>query len=947
MLNITKITPRGKAANSGAAMLEYLKATEYYRDKDGADRSSSIWFGAGAAALGLDGVVAIQDMDKLASGFDPKTDAPLVQNAGEKPVWRPEKDNQGNVLLDRHGKERGRWDGRIPAFDLTFSAPKSLSVLFAAAEGETRDSLLAAHSEAVRATLGYLEQRLETRRGKGGRDVLAIEGMAASLHTHFASREVRGDGEVSQDCGDPQVHTHALLYNVCKGADGQWATIDGNELFAEPKALGALYRSELAANLKSLGYGIQQERQIGEDGEPTGDVYYEIAGVSQEIRDHFSRRRQSVEAYMRNHQVDAQQAALATRKNKDEPTFSELSEIWQQTIDGLRRDNPDLLPDTAALRQQPDQVQPLNDQQIVADLEANNAVWTRHDLLKHLAQERPGLRIADLVQEVDAFAGRNGIERVAPEQLHIDDQGRNLAKRHTEDRFASQAMIAVEQQMLARAEKRIADRQHVLPAEAVGAAVQRYEQTKGFTLAQEQRVAVDHLTQKEGGVSILAGRAGTGKTSTIGAAVEAWQEAGYQVQGLSTAWQAAKKLQAESGIQSRSIQSFLGQLRHGKTSLSQKSVIIVDEAGMVGTRDLARVQEAVDKAGGKLVLMGDHHQLQSVSAGGPLRLLAQKVGSATLGDIRRQQWREGLDAAKQFYDAPDRLRSRSENRELGNEILAKLKRAATIVPAESIKQAREDLTADWLADKRPAGDKLIIAGTRRDVDALNQNIREGLRSSGRVGAVDHTISVQRGSAAAASMPVAEGDRLRFSAKDRDLGTVNGTVAVVERIVTAAGKPATIHARIESDIAAENGRRIAWKADQAVNVGHGYAMTVHKSQGQGAPSVYQLAHRGMTDRHLQLVAFTRAKQSFRLYGSDQDLDERLLSERMATDRLKLNAIEQRRPQPVQVKPQVMRRLAATPDTSDALRQRMQAVGVKLAEVGQRMRKAVGLDRSMSR
>lgn len=884
MLNITKITPRGHAADSGGALIAYLQATEYYRGADGKEQSSSQWFGRAAAALGLSGSVQKEDMDQLIEGYAPDGRA-LVQNAGERPIWRPELDDQGRPLLDRHGKERGRWDGRTPAFDLTFSAPKSLSVLFAATDGSERDALLDAHSRAVRATLDYLEDRIETRRGKSGRDVIGVRGLAASLHTHFASREVR-DGE--QDCGDPQVHTHALLYNLCQGVDGKWATIDGHELFSAPKTLGALYRSELAANLRDLGYGIEKTRHLNDRGEPTGDVFFEVAGVSQEICDHFSKRCHSVEAYMRAHHVDAQHAALATRKNKDEPTFSELSEIWGRTIEGLRRETPDLLPEPHELKRQPDKVESLGDRQIIDAIEEKAAVWTRHDLLRQIAQERPGMRIPELLQELDDFTQRNSIERVAPEQIHADDRGRTVAKRHTEDRFASQSMLEVERRIIDSARARKDETRHALPPDQIAVSVERYEQSKGYRLSQEQRAAVEHLTGP-GGVSILAGRAGTGKTSTIGAVVEAYRAAGYEVHGVATAWQAARKLEAESGIASRSIRAFSSAISRGQMTLAPRSVVIVDEAGMVGSRALERVQAAADKSGAKLILLGDHHQLQAVEAGGPLRLLSRTVGAAKLTEIRRQEWSAGRDAANAFYAAPDRLRSRAENQTLGAAILAKLKTSAQILPAESTKQAREDLVTDYLASNTPAREKLVLAGTRRDCAAMNSAIRDGMKKSGQLAARDYEIATEAG-----ALPVAAGDRVRFGRKDQRLGVVNGTTAIIESIGADTQGRMIVRARVESDITKEQGRVLSWPADRAVSLDHAYAMTVHRSQGEGRREVYQLAHKGMTDRHLQLVAFTRAKRQFRLYGSDQDLDPRLLPERIGADRLKANAIEHRRP-----------------------------------------------------
>jgi uncharacterized membrane protein len=140
------------------------------------------------------------------------------------------------------------------------------------------------------------------------------------------------------------------------------------------------------------------------------------------------------------------------------------------------------------------------------------------------------------------------------------------------------------------------------------------------------------------------------------------------------------------------------------------------------------------------------------------------------------------------------------------------------------------------------------------------------------------------------------NRVRFGKRDKVLGVVNGSLAVIERVSRSKGGQVTVHARVESDIKAEHARTLSWSADRKLAVEHAYAITVRKSQGEGRREIYQLAHKGMTDRHLQLVAFTREKRSFKLYGSDQDLVPRLLPERVGTDRFKDNASEHRRAAP---------------------------------------------------
>lgn len=902
MLTITALTARGTSSKSGADIIAYLKSSEYLRDKDCQTIAASAWWGRGAEDLGLSGQnVDEKTMDALAQGFGPDGATKLCRNAGEKPRWEVRKDEQGNVLLDKDGKERGQWvGGHRVGFDLTFSSVKSFSVAFAAASPEERDRLRDAHDSAVNDALAYLEGCVETRRGKAGKDVIGVKGLVVSKHLHAGSRDL-----------DPQIHTHCLCYGVAQGNDGKWSTYDPVELYRNKMAAGALYRDALAYNLQKIGYGIEKCPERDADGEETGRVYFRIAGVSDEVCVAFSKRRAAILDYQQKHGGSAQQACLATRQRKDEPAYDELTSMWSSTLEQMRRDNPTMFRTTEELKgKKNDLGESVSDEKILERLHETESIFTREALVERLALEHVGRWSPEqILREADAFVKRAGIEAVAPEPIHIDDQGRTLARRHTADRYASKDILALEQSVVDRAKARQHDAVVRVDKEKVDAAVKAYEQERGFSLTTEQRKAVDWITMETGGTAAVQGRAGSGKTAVVSAWVSGMKADGRGIIGAAVGWDAAKKLEAESGIKSYSTKSLIGQLDRGTLVLNPKSVVVLDEAGMAGLQTVARLQEHVDRAGAKLVLQGDLKQLQPVDAGSPFRLAIDAVGERSLTDIRRQRAQSDRDTAAAFYaDGGDGLRSRAENKRLGDGVLSRLKKHNQIEAYGSQKEAMEGLVADYLADSTPAREKLIIAGKRADVRALNLAVRAGLKKSGRLGREVHTMDVlDRGEAG--TLDVSVGDHVRFGKKDVRLGVVNGNGGVVESFGRDDEGRLTLTVRLESEVKADEGRRVRVVPAEYKALQHAYASTVHKAQGQGKEKVFHLADTGMTDRQLSLVAFTRTKGAYKLYGADADLDPGFLGERMGTDRLKANALEARKPQDPTLRDPTFRERAA--------------------------------------
>lgn len=851
MMSLHTLTHTGRSSKNGAAVLEYLKATEYYRDANGSELSSSRWWGKGAKALGLEGVVDAKDMDHLARGFAPDGTTKLVQNAGK--------------------------DSQRVGTDCTFSAPKSVSVLYAASNDEQREALRQAQTNAVNAALGFLQSRVETRRGKGGAEHMDVDGLVVSQHTHFGSREL-----------DPQLHTHCLVYAVSLGEDGRWGSLDNHELTRNIRSAGALYRAELAHQLQQLGFGVEQQRERDSNDRETGQVYFEVVGVDPELCERLSKRRLAIEAYVSEHQCTFQEACLATRQEKNEPSYDDLTKMWETMLAEQRQQHPSIFRSVAELKGLDNQLEPeqATRAQVLSRLHANNAVFSTPELIERLALEGVGRQsAADILSEVTSFQRGSDLQRIGGRE-HGGGVNHSEARRHREERHAATWMVAMEQEVNDRAQVRQGDTRVRISEAALTAAVQRYEAQHGFSLTDEQKAAAKFIACETGGLACLSGRAGTGKTTVSAVWIDALRTEGRNVIGCSTSWAAAKKLEAEAGITSFATVKLLGDLDKGETTLTARDVVVLDEAGMVGTPTLIALQRHCDQAGAKLVCQGDHLQLQPIEAGSPFRIAIGAIGDKKLTEIRRQKDQDDRDTANLFY-AGKSGRGQEDSLRLGKKIYQRLETNGHIVACTDQKRALLRLADDYVASVQPASEKLVIAGQRAEVSTLNRAIRERLVEQGEVGRNGHTFTANNGRSFE-QMTVADGDRIRFGKRDTDMGISNGDVGVVTGVRITAKGSLLLTVRLESDIAAEHGRTVKLDTATYHSMTHAYAMTVHKSQGQGKQEVFHLANAAMADNQSALVAFTRskAKGGYKLYGDKDGLEE--LRKKLGMERLKENA-----------------------------------------------------------
>lgn len=861
MLTRSELKNPGKKRGRGAGnVAKYLFETEYYVGKDGVAKSQNCWLGKGAEALGLTGEVDQKAFARLLDGYGPSGQK-LAQNAG-----------RGDRLLGH---------------DLTFSADKTLSLLFIEASPEEREKLMAAHHAAAEKALEYVQEQMTARRGHAGKgEGVAVVGLAIARFDHFSTR-----------AGDPDLHSHYVVANAALGADGKWSTFDGMAIKAHCKAAGALYRAELAQAVKGLAYGVESRRVLDNAGRETGEVWHKVAGVGDDESRYFSKRREEIEAYMDEHGVSAQEANMRTRKAKErgEPPL-------EQTLAENRREMQRLRAEGVVTWQSAEDLKgrasvglaPSTDAEILRRLHAQEAIFSKADLLERLAKDRGDSMGADALRaEAADFLTRAGIVR-----LRDDEHGR--------ERYASQAHIDLEKSIGERAAARKDDTSVRVAPARVDEAIAEHEQAKGFTLTDEQRKAVQFVAAESGGVACLRGEAGTGKTATAGAYIRAFEANGQRVLGVAQAWKAANKLSEETGLECASIASLLSELDSQREKLDSKSVLLVDEAGMIGAESLARLQQHTDEAGAKLVLIGDPLQLQPVEASAGFTLAMRETGEARQTEIRRQKQESDRELARAFY-----------GRETGAALVKGLEKRGQLRTEWTQADARKALIFDYLRDTRPAHEKLVIAGTNAQATAITGEIRRGLKARGELSGGVLVEVAGRLQGETREIELAPGDRVRFTRRDKALGVVNGDAGFVESVGVASGGH-VLQIRLMDD--GKPGKTVTLDTGAYRSLAYDYAGTVYKAQGQGKESVFWLAD-GTQDRSTGLVAYTRQKEQMRGYVSEQGRDK--LISALEDFRLKTNAVDLLReddtgPVPTQARPGLAHRVR------EAVRQRVHAL-----------------------
>ncbi len=613
------------------------------------------WMGSGISALGLSGEVELEQYHRIFAGYHPETGEKLVQSAGSE-------------------NHRRGWD-------FSFSAPKSVSTIWSQSDPVQRSAIQAAQDRAVQAALKHLESVAITRRGKGGAEAERPAGLVAASYEHSTSR-----------AQDPQLHTHLLISNLCARNDGTFGTLETKEMFSHKMAAGAIFRAQLAAELQALGYKIERD----------GDSF-RIAGSPRELEKEFSKRREEIEKSLAESghtgAKASEIAALDSRSKKEARPRSELFAEWQDTGREHGYDHESVLSAEIDPEKAP-AFPPIED--LLYKLTERESTFREADIWKLVAVEAQGVMNAEQI--------RAQVEQLldSPELIRLEKPlSEATTPRPPEVRWSTREMVRIEKNMIETAATLAGQPSHQVSESAMEAA------RAGRTLSEQQDQALQHITAP-GGAAVLVGMAGAGKSYLLGAAREAWEKSGYEVRGAALAGKAASGLQIESGIKSQTIHSLLREIEEGKTTLTPKTILVIDEAGMVGSRQTAKLLELTQKSGAKLVLVGDDKQLQPVDAGGSFKAISNEIGHFELTEIRRQKEAWAVNTVHQFARG-EAAAALTEYHERG-----------LLHIAENRDGAIKDLIETWnnQAGCSSPAEHLILGSTRVEVAQLNDLARE-------------------------------------------------------------------------------------------------------------------------------------------------------------------------------------------------------------------------------
>jgi conjugative relaxase-like TrwC/TraI family protein len=771
---------------------------DYY---SGRGESPGRWAGTGAENLRLGGRVDDEGFMALIDGRDPGT--------GER--------------LKRVG---GR--SKVAALDLTFSAPKSVSVLFAIGEPVLAGALVEAHESAVDAALGYLEREAcRVRRGRGGARREVGEGFVAAAYRHRMSR-----------AEDPQLHTHVVAANMARGTDGRWTALDATPIYQHAKAAGYLYQAHLRAAV--------HERLPWVRWRPVRNGMAEIEQLSPAALREFSTRRRQIEERERELVAAGVQVGYSGREaiahdTRGRKRYGIDTAPWRDVVRARAAEHGLGAPELAALVLGPARAPEIPDPRRVGGelagaggLTQRQNIFARRDVVMAWA--------AAHVQGAPAAA----VERAAAEFLGRDDVHR--AGGLTERCFTTTELLDHERAIVDGAQARRGEGTGRLDSALVDAVLLN----AAHAPTAEQAHVIRALTSSGHGVETVEALAGTGKTFTAGLLAEAYTAAGFRVLGTAPTGRAVRELTEQAGIGQACTLARLALDLDGddRGFGSGRAVLIVDEAGMASTRETARVMAHARAAGVKVIAIGDSGQLSSVQAGGWLGSLTERLGSHELREVMRQRDpRERQLLAQVRRGSPtDYLAEKAARGQL--QIYAGDARRTAAGEHEAVAAWRErQATCAW-------GQAVLIVRDNDRRERLNALIRAELVRDGRLGESVHV----------AGHEFAVGDRVVARRNDRERAVDNGMRGTVTAV-----DPNEKDVLVHTDAGAQRRLDAPYVAE---HLQHGYVLTAHTIQGATVAWAGVVGRPEDFTRNWSYTALSRAREPTEVFIVDTPTEREL-------------------------------------------------------------------------
>ncbi|ANB92563.1 hypothetical protein MOVS_10735 (plasmid) [Moraxella ovis] len=861
--------------------------------------NNTSWQGAGAQKLGLSGAINPQQFEDLLNG----------KVEGQQ-LGRIEKDENGEQKLVHRA-----------AVDITFSAPKSISIL---SEVFGDERLRAAHEEAVSETLEAISQ--EAIKARVTQDGVTKEEYSSDVIIAKFSHD-------TNRLQEPDTHTHALIMNAVKGSDGKWRSIDNSGIYAGQRMYGAMYTNLLAEKVQKLGYEIEIKDSKGN---------FDIKGISQEAIDAFSTRKQEIDAALselglsRDEASAAQReiATLNTRNPKINVAHELLKDQWQEKAQTLGVEGSKLIQDSKQRY-----VSHANDYK-----QTKNAIRTS---LNSLSEREAVFSNRDLRQL--AYERSVGISSVQYTDYQIKQmkQSGRIVEIDGVDKITTKSVINSESWTIKTITDHKGSIEQVVTEDRVNASIAAYEKEKGFRLTDGQRQSVEKIFNTKDRFIGVQGLAGTGKTTMLEVVKNIAQDNGLVIRGMSGTKKAANNLMQETGIQSETNTMFLINARQAQKEFDaqkqdnpeierDKEIWVVDESSFAGQRELNSIANYAIQADARVIFLGDKMQLQSISFGKPFEIGQERgMDYSEMKDINRQKTAELktiVDVAlgdkkdqllaKNIQKAVDIMQSKNMVKESKNSLeelvekvvsLPKSERdkSMVITPFNANRQEYNQLYRDKLQDRGELGGEEVVVASYKRV-----NMTEAQRGQAffyqkdnlvKFGSAVRYLGIEKNDVLkvvgfddkrtivkledkngkiidwkpakshrpnvyqAEKIKLAVGDRIKFTENDSDKERqryANNTEAVVTKVKDG-----------EVTVKTQDGKEFAL-TDKDRNIDYNYASTVYASQGSTYNNTYLYIH--MNDQtkeserknlnkiigdRMFYVALTRSKMNFELHTND--------------------------------------------------------------------------------
>ena len=563
----------------------------------------------------------------------------------------------GEKLTQNAGSEK-----RSAGLDLTFSADKSVSAVWAVAGERLRTAIADAHTAAVQYTLEHVIEahcattRIRTRAANGARGELAIvpADLIAALFQHGTSR-----------ADDPQLHTHCTVMNAARAHfDGKYRALNQYPLYRWKMAAGATYRNHLAFGLRGLGFKVEQH---GKDG-----AFTRIVGVPPALEAHWSKRTAQIEAFARDNGFDAAAnpqlhtaANHLTRAPKRDTgddegkrarwrAEAETFSVGEAFIAELRHER--------ALDITPERLRELTDklEQLPERLTRHESVFSYPALAAAVRNATAGLLHPDAAgTALERVLRSEALVRLSPlakdrpaEAPHLEVEA---GMAHTR-LYTTRATLEMERAVQDMAERLSHTPGAAMAVERVDEAIKSLQQ-QGYPLSGEQASAIRHATTGAGRIALIEGAAGSGKTTTLRPIVDLYRERGYRVMGAAIAWRTALALGSDCAMEALAVRKLLAQAARGQLALEgAPTLLVIDEAGLLSTREMHHILALGERHGLTLLFAGDTGQQQPIEAGPGLRLVQERIGSVRVDAMHRQKADVEDIITPRYAQAPEQVR---------------------------------------------------------------------------------------------------------------------------------------------------------------------------------------------------------------------------------------------------------------------------------------------------